>query len=980
MTLPQLALDVPSLGPEPQPLPVHGRWVIGSDPERADLVLEDPDVDGMHCVLLLHKDGGVELQDLGSGRGTQVNGTPVTRGPLQVGDRIEIGALSLWLVDEAANAPSEPAQLPKVPGYQLHHPLGRGEGGTVYLATQESLQRKVALKVLSPELAHDPDVVRRFEAEARAAAALGHNHVVTVYDVGSAGDTHYLSMEFMDGGSWADRLQASGPLPWRQVVRILSETCAALEFAEAQGLVHRDIKPANLMTTSDGVTKLADLGLVLDLSRQAHDGPLVGTPHFMAPELIRGAAPSPASDLYALGASAYQLLSGRTPFQGTQTKEILRAVVTEEAPSLHSLDPDLPVSLSDLIARLMAKEPADRPMSARALGAELDALAQRFPTEAVAAAQNRRGLWVGVGLLLVVGVGSWAVWGPSNENDDPREESSTQAPQPSTTNPASDQDPATVDAPTLEFVTDQEPDPMRTETPEIAASFEQEALDALRSLQEQDLTDSERITRLRALAQSYRGSRVADEALATAGAIEEAQRSDAQATAERQAQLRAERQRLAQETRWDAENESLLAAVERTLAFVPTMDAADLATFESERARVLKSHWQAALRAVETARQAAQERAEEGDFSGAFEALHAIEQTWSPVAIYPLPEAHQKPDVQAAQALLRTELEGVVGDRLALPARYEAWADSVQAADRRAFGSLFGRASGLRQDVEAMAWDRAIVRIDQGLAILQTPAARGWAEALRRDLEAAQRAHRAVITGFEAGQWKRAHTLDPRASRPTNVDVTAIGPDWISLDGERLPWTGFFLDRRCLLSLLDDRLRKDESAAERADRAALFRMHAAVQFLMHVQEMFTLGQEAKFTEGEAEATLAEFAAPPEPPDAASRAALDRERRAAAPIVHSLRALSEDQPGAAAGYLERAIDLGRETWVVTLLSDGSGLPFRMPTWTPPEIEAPPSPEDGSDAEEASQNASGPDTGEPVISGGSGQVSDPEDPPR
>ena len=152
----------------------------------------------------------------------------------------------------------------------------------------------MALKILAPELAHDPEVVRRFQAEARAAAALGHNHVVTVYDVGSHGDVHYLSMEHMDGGSWADRLAAQGALPWTQVLRILSEICSALEFAAERGLVHRDIKPANLMTTSTGVTKLADLGLVLDLQRDEAGGPLVGTPHFMAPELIRGTPPARA--------------------------------------------------------------------------------------------------------------------------------------------------------------------------------------------------------------------------------------------------------------------------------------------------------------------------------------------------------------------------------------------------------------------------------------------------------------------------------------------------------------------------------------------------------------------------------------------------------------------------------------------------------------------------------------------------------------
>ncbi|MDC3307473.1 protein kinase, partial [bacterium] len=263
--------------------------------------------------------------------------------------------------------PAAQPGAPAITGYQVDRLLGRGAMGDVYLSTQESLDRRVALKVLKPKLAGDQVFVQRFKDEARAAARLNHPNIVTVFDVGQAGDHYFLSMEFMAGGSIEARLEELGPLPWREALDVLRDSAAGLVYAESRGIVHRDIKPENLMRNQDGVTKIADLGLAVQVEQETVDssgGKIFGTPHFIAPEVAKGQPADARGDLYALGVTAYRVLSGKTPFEGPTSRDILRAAMTEEPARLGTLVPGLPARLEATVHRLLEKDPDKRPPSA----------------------------------------------------------------------------------------------------------------------------------------------------------------------------------------------------------------------------------------------------------------------------------------------------------------------------------------------------------------------------------------------------------------------------------------------------------------------------------------------------------------------------------------------------------------------------------------------------------------------------------------
>ena len=275
--------------------------------------------------------------------------------------------------------------------------------GEVYSAVQESLQRPVALKVVSSRFEADRDFVDRFVAEARAAAALSHPNVVTVHDVGEEAGQHYISMEYMEGGNLEERVTLLGPLPIREAIGVLADATKGLVFAELRGIVHRDIKPANLMQDAFGNTKIADLGLATQINAEVQDEgdrKIFGTPHFISPEQARGERVDCRSDLYSLGATVYRLLSGRTPFEGQTTREILRGHFQERPRPLAELVPGLPPALSLLVARLLEKDPGQRYPSASALLLEVEQL-RSTPLDAAAAGQPatggaRRGTWVAV--------------------------------------------------------------------------------------------------------------------------------------------------------------------------------------------------------------------------------------------------------------------------------------------------------------------------------------------------------------------------------------------------------------------------------------------------------------------------------------------------------------------------------------------------------------------------------------------------------
>jgi hypothetical protein len=250
--------------------------------------------------------------------------------------------------------------------------------GVVLKAYQPALQRLVAIKVLSPALAGCPTARRRFTREAKAAAAIAHDHVVAVHGVDEADGLPYLVMQYVAGESLQKRLDRGGPLELAEIVRIGKEAADGLAAAHAQGLIHRDIKPANLLLERGlAKVKITDFGLarMVDDVGLTGKGLVVGTPQYMAPEQARGESIDHRADLFSLGSVLHACCTGRPPFPDATPLAVLRQVSEQQPPALRSLNPEVPAWLETLIARLMAKDPADRLQSA----AEVAALLEESP-------------------------------------------------------------------------------------------------------------------------------------------------------------------------------------------------------------------------------------------------------------------------------------------------------------------------------------------------------------------------------------------------------------------------------------------------------------------------------------------------------------------------------------------------------------------------------------------------------------------------
>lgn len=267
--------------------------------------------------------------------------------------------------------------------YKLGEKLGGGGMGEVYLAEHLLMKRPVAIKVIRPEKAGDPRTLARFEREVRATAKLSHWNNIDIFDYGRAADgTFYYVMEYLPGLSLADLVARFGPLPPERVIFLLRQTCDALSEAHTMGLIHRDIKPANIFAAQRGnvydVAKLLDFGMVkpvdnLESPELTHDGSITGSPLFMSPEQAIGdAEPDERSDIYSLGVVAYYLLTGRTPFEGTQPLKILLAHAQRQPAPPSSLHADVPADLESVVMRCLSKSPDERFASASELAQALD--------------------------------------------------------------------------------------------------------------------------------------------------------------------------------------------------------------------------------------------------------------------------------------------------------------------------------------------------------------------------------------------------------------------------------------------------------------------------------------------------------------------------------------------------------------------------------------------------------------------------------
>src|SRR3984957_2460727 len=286
--------------------------------------------------------------------------------------------------------------------YRILEKIGSGAMGDVFRARDERLGRDVALKVIRPASSDNPDHLRRFELEARAAAALNHPNIVAVYDVGFSDGAPYIVCELLEGKTLRKRL-AEGPLPIRLAVDYSLQIAEGLIAAHDRRIIHRDLKPENLFITVDGRVKILDFGVaklqsspeesgrtVEDLTTVTKSGAVIGTVAYMSPEQLRGKAVDHRSDIFSVGAIVYEMLTGRRAFRGETEVDTITAVLREDPPEANLEQASIPVLFQQVIRHCLEKEPANRFQSARDLAFALDTLANASGGRGLRSANSRR--------------------------------------------------------------------------------------------------------------------------------------------------------------------------------------------------------------------------------------------------------------------------------------------------------------------------------------------------------------------------------------------------------------------------------------------------------------------------------------------------------------------------------------------------------------------------------------------------------------
>src|SRR5687767_7983423 len=246
--------------------------------------------------------------------------------------------------------------------YEILGELGRGGMAAVFLARDLSLNRQVAIKTMLPQFLGGPSMVQRFKREAQMAAGLSHPHIVQIHSVKQTPKLVYFVMKFIEGRGLDAIIDDHGALDLDMTRMILQQASSALSFAHHRGVVHRDVKPANIMIDENGWAVVTDFGIakIDDGSNLTATGTSVGTPHYMAPEQFHAQPLTAAADQYALGIVAYEMLTGKKPFNGTTLADIIRQHLFTDPPDIRADRPDLPEQASSAIARMLAKEPAQR--------------------------------------------------------------------------------------------------------------------------------------------------------------------------------------------------------------------------------------------------------------------------------------------------------------------------------------------------------------------------------------------------------------------------------------------------------------------------------------------------------------------------------------------------------------------------------------------------------------------------------------------
>jgi len=293
-------------------------------------------------------------------------------------------------------------------GVRMIRPLGRGGMGQVWLGHHEALDLDVAVKILARDVL-DGDLLIH---EARAAVRLQHQHVVRIHHAGDDHGRLYVVMEYMPGGDVAQLLRREGRLPWRRAVRLAVQAAEGLAEAHRLGLVHRDVKPANFLLDQSGQLKVADFGLVQRVGySKAPAGVALGTPAYMAPEQGLGQPVGPGADVYALGVTLYQMLTGSKPFRGDNTSRLLQAHQQQALPDARDLAPDVPISLIELLAKMTAKEAEQRPADGAAVATLLTRLLAEPAETAIATPSHSRrhsfAFAAGIAAVAAIAVGGW---------------------------------------------------------------------------------------------------------------------------------------------------------------------------------------------------------------------------------------------------------------------------------------------------------------------------------------------------------------------------------------------------------------------------------------------------------------------------------------------------------------------------------------------------------------------------------------------
>ena len=307
----------------------------------------------------------------------------------------------------------------RVSHYRIIEAIGAGGMGVVYLAEDERLQRKVALKFLAPTTAQDAHARARLLREAQAASALDHPNVATVHDIGESNGQLFIAMPFYDGETLRTRIER-GPLTFNEAARIAGQIAAGLAAAHRAGIVHRDLKPANVVLTNDGQVKIVDFGLAMVLSetretgtRMTAAGTTLGTVAYMAPEQASGIDVDSRADVWALGVTLYEMLTGELPFPGATVPAMLLAVASKEPVPVRNVRPDAPDALVRIVERALEKEPARRTISANDVAAEIGRWQVTSSAAVLGAAAVRRSAtrwWMAIAAVALLAAAVPGVW------------------------------------------------------------------------------------------------------------------------------------------------------------------------------------------------------------------------------------------------------------------------------------------------------------------------------------------------------------------------------------------------------------------------------------------------------------------------------------------------------------------------------------------------------------------------------------------